>query len=134
MQLARHTQGSFGHDADDFDEFKRTFLYSPFLDKQLGMKKPYHQLITYGLTFLAARFAIRRVFRIYHMVQFVEYSAQPAARANAEEAAFWANAAPWELERAERMVTRFRNRDSTAARHFPLLWITWRLTSPQKHC
>lgn len=104
-------------------------MYSTFLADNLGMHKPYVQYVLYGGTLAGCVSVAKRFLKAYNMVKHVHLSAQPACQKEAQHAAYMANCHPWELDRAGRVVARFRAGQPAAAFAFPALWIAWRAFS-----
>ena len=71
----------------------------------------------------------KRFLKAYHLARYVRFTQQPGYQEEAQSAAFSANVAPFELERASQMVQANKENRLSAAIAYPNLWIAWRLLS-----
>jgi len=100
-------------------------LYSSFLANKLNMRKAYQQ---YALCMAGLAVAVSmatRFTRACNLIRYVNYS-KHGRQSEAEYAAFMAQAQSHDLERAERIIARFRSGNITAAFAFPVLWMAFK--------
>ena len=100
-------------------------LYSSFLANKLNMRKVYQQYVLY-MAGLAVTVSTATPFtRACNLIRYAHCS-KHRRQSEAEYAAWMAQAQPHDLERAKRIVTRFRSENVSAAFAFFMLWMAFK--------
>ncbi len=97
-------------------------LYSSFLANKLNMRKVYQQYVLYMAGVAMTVSMATRFTRACNLIRYVNYSKR-GRQPEADNAAWMAQAQPHDLERAERIISRFRSANVSAAFAFSMLWM-----------
>ncbi len=100
-------------------------LYSSFLANKLNMRKVYQQYVLYMAGVAVTVSMATRFTRACNLIRYVNYS-KHGRQSEPEYAAWMAQAQPHELERAERVLSRFRSGNVSAAFASPMLWMAFK--------
>ncbi len=89
------------------------------------MRKVYQQYVLCMAGLAVTVSTATRFTRACNLIRYVNYS-KHGRQSEAEYAAWLAQAQPHDLEKAERIISRFRSWNVTTAFAFPMLWMAFK--------